>query len=243
VYRATLQRFPDDPVTYHGLAEVMRAQGRLAEAEAMYREVLRRWPNDAYSQAGLERIEKRRGPADDLTPGHDAESDTTAVPSVPPPPTVTAIDRITVTPPTSTQQPLRQTAEDVDAHQAPPLPEATDARPPDDAAVVLDDAVVPVPTSPIPPTVAAQDRIAVSPPASTQEPLRQTAEDVDAHQAPPLPEATDARPPDDAAVVLNDAVCASSHLPDSANRRCPGSHRGFPTGLDPRTPAADDRGR
>jgi tetratricopeptide (TPR) repeat protein len=47
------RRFPNDPVASAGLAETLKAQNRMEEAEAQYRLAVERFPNDAVARNGL----------------------------------------------------------------------------------------------------------------------------------------------------------------------------------------------
>ena len=51
-------RFPEDVVARNGLAEVLKAQDRLEEAEAVYREAVARFPDDAFAHTGLAEVLK-----------------------------------------------------------------------------------------------------------------------------------------------------------------------------------------
>ena len=48
-----LERFTNNAVSYTGLAETLRAQNKMEEAEAVYRQALERFPNNAVSYTGL----------------------------------------------------------------------------------------------------------------------------------------------------------------------------------------------
>jgi len=47
-------------VVHNGLAEVLKAQGRLDEAEAVYRETTQRFPDNPVTYRGLAEVLKRR---------------------------------------------------------------------------------------------------------------------------------------------------------------------------------------
>ena len=58
VYREAATRFPDDVVVRNGLAEVLKAQDRLPEAEAEYRETIERFPDNVFTRSGLAEVLK-----------------------------------------------------------------------------------------------------------------------------------------------------------------------------------------
>ena len=62
----TIARFPNDAVARNGLAQVLKAQDRLEEAEDVYREAVRRFPRDEVAKTGLERVLKARGKSEEI---------------------------------------------------------------------------------------------------------------------------------------------------------------------------------
>jgi tetratricopeptide (TPR) repeat protein len=59
-----VRRFPNDPVAHNGLAEVLKAQGRPAAAEAVYRHVIERFqaqPDAIHAFTGLADLLRHRG--------------------------------------------------------------------------------------------------------------------------------------------------------------------------------------
>ncbi len=60
-YRETKARFPDNAVARNGLAEVLKAQHRFADAEAEYRETKARFPDNVFTRNGLAEVLKAQG--------------------------------------------------------------------------------------------------------------------------------------------------------------------------------------
>jgi len=58
VYRETKARFPDNVVARNGLAEVLKAQHRFADAEAEYREAKALFPDNVFARNGLAEVLK-----------------------------------------------------------------------------------------------------------------------------------------------------------------------------------------
>jgi tetratricopeptide (TPR) repeat protein len=54
-------RFPENEITRNGLAEVLKAQGRLVEAEQVYRETMKRFPEYEITRNGLAEVLKAQG--------------------------------------------------------------------------------------------------------------------------------------------------------------------------------------
>ena len=58
LYQRAIDLGVEDPVPRNGLAEVLKAQDKIQEAEIFYRETITRWPNDVVAQNGLAEILK-----------------------------------------------------------------------------------------------------------------------------------------------------------------------------------------
>ena len=58
LYRDAVSKFPNDVVARNGLADVLKAQERYAEAETLYRETVDRFPNDVVPSSGLAEVLK-----------------------------------------------------------------------------------------------------------------------------------------------------------------------------------------
>jgi tetratricopeptide (TPR) repeat protein len=61
VYRETVRRFPDNVFARNGLGEVLKAAGKLDEAESVYRETVRRFPDNVPARNGLAGVLKALG--------------------------------------------------------------------------------------------------------------------------------------------------------------------------------------
>ena len=60
-----VKRFPENVVARNGLGEVLKAQGRLDQAETIYRETTERFPQDVVARTGLGETLKAQGRLDD----------------------------------------------------------------------------------------------------------------------------------------------------------------------------------
>ena len=65
IYLLAQEEDIDDVVPHSGLAETLKVQGKLDEAEVLYRQIITRWPNKVVAHSGLAETLKAQGKLDE----------------------------------------------------------------------------------------------------------------------------------------------------------------------------------